>query len=169
MSVEATVRDYYEALRRGDLLSPYFAEREEVVKFGVGERLAGYEAVADGLREQTRTTADWQVESSDLRVVSRETVAWFTDDVAMSWTGSERAEETDASGSETRHSFETRWSGVLERDAGEGNAGDDSDRETGDDGESGNDDGESRTSDDSERDEPDWRFVQMHVSAPHEL
>ncbi|WP_135852921.1 nuclear transport factor 2 family protein [Halorussus salinus] len=163
MNATETVEAYYEALRRGDPLSPYFAEREEVVKFGVGERLAGYEAVADGLREQTRTTDDWRVESRALRVTARETVAWFTDDVAMSWTatGSERAEETDASGSETRHSFETRWSGVLERDAGEGNAGDD--------GESGSDDGESETGDDSERDEPGWRFVQMHVSAPHEL
>jgi len=162
MNATETVEAYYEALRRGDPLSPYFAEREEVVKFGVGERLAGYEAVAGGLREQTRTTDDWRVESRALQVIARETVAWFTDDVAMSWAGSERADETDTSGSETRHSFETRWSGVLERDAGEGNAGDDGESETSDDGESG-------TGDDSERDEPDWRFVQMHVSAPHEL
>ncbi len=148
MNATETVEAYYEALRRGDSLSPYFAERDEVVKFGVGERLAGYEAVAEGLREQTRTTDEWRVESRALRVITRETVAWFTDDVAMSWTatGSERAEETDDSGGEKRHSFETRWSGVLERDT---------DRNEGD--------------DDSERSGSDWRFVQMHVSAPHEL
>ena len=46
----------------------------------------------------------------------------------------------------TRRSFETRWSGVLER---EGSS------ETGE----SNDDADERR----------WRFVQMHVSAPHEL
>ncbi|UPW00758.1 nuclear transport factor 2 family protein [Halorussus gelatinilyticus] len=141
MNATETVEEYYESLRRGDSLSPYFAEREDVVKFGVSERLAGYEAVADGLREQTRTTDEWRVESRALRVIARETVARFTDDVAMSWT------VTDESGPETRHSFETRWSGVLERDDV---ADDEKDRESG--GTAGR-----------------WRFVQMHVSAPHEL
>ena len=39
MTPTETVEEYYEALRRGDSLSPYFAE---------------------GLRERTRTTADWR-------------------------------------------------------------------------------------------------------------
>ena len=134
MSASETIEDYYEALRRGDPLAPFFAERDDVVKFGVSERLAGGEAVAEGLRKQTRTTDDWRVESRDLRVVAREadsagasasgdSVAWFTDDVDLAW--------TDSAGD--RRSFDTRWSGVLERN------------------ESG-----------------DWRFAQMHVSAPHD-
>jgi hypothetical protein len=135
MDPTETVEAYYRALRRGDPLAPFFAEREDVVKFGVSERLAGYETIADGLREQTRTTENWRVESEALQVVARDperggSVAWFTDDVALAW--------TDATGD--RRSFDTRWSGVLERD--EGIEGDES---------------------------TDWRFVQMHVSAPHDV
>ena len=131
MSPTETVEEYYEALRRGEPLAPYFAEREDVVKFGVSERLAGGSAVAEGLREQTRTTEDWRVESRQLAVHDRESVAWFTDDVALAW--------TDADGE--RQSFDTRWSGVLETADGE------TERDAGD----------------------DWRFVQMHVSAPRDL
>jgi len=130
MTPTETVRAYYRALRRGDSLEPYFAQREDVVKFGVSERLAGYDAIAAGLREQTRTTGEWRVDSRALRTTDRESVAWFTDDVELSW--------TPADGE--RLSFDTRWSGVLER--------------TGDAG-SPRDDG--------------WQFVQMHVSAPREL
>jgi hypothetical protein len=142
MSATETVEEYYEALRRGEPLSPFFAEREDVVKFGISERLDGYEAVAEGLREQTRTTEEWRVESRDLRVnahesVERESVTWFTDGVDLSWT------ETDGG---TRRSFDTRWSGVLEREGGR------------------NEDGSY-----SEDDERRWQFVRMHVSAPHEL
>jgi ketosteroid isomerase-like protein len=123
MSPTETVEEYYEVLRRGEPLEPYFVERDDVVKFGVGERLSGYDAVAEGLREQSRTTEDWRVESQQLTVHARESVAWFTDDVALSW--------TDSDGD--RQSFDTRWSGVLEAF------------------------------------DTDWRFAQMHVSAPHEF
>ncbi|UPV74736.1 nuclear transport factor 2 family protein [Halorussus limi] len=151
MSATETVEEYYEALRRGEPLSPYFAEREDVVKFGISDRLVGHEAVAEGLRDQTRTTEDWLVESRNPRMVTPESsadsaggssvgesttgesVAWFTDDVGLSW--------ADDAGS--RRSFDTRWSGVLEREDGE--------EETG------------------ERDDRRWQFVQMHVSAPREL
>jgi hypothetical protein len=110
MNAEATVEDYYEALRRGEPLYPYFAERPDVVKVGVGERLVGYDAVAEGLREQTRTTTDWTVESGDLRVTERDGYAWFSDVVSLSWTDC-AADRASA--------FETRWSGTLERRAGE--------------------------------------------------
>ena len=105
MSAEATVTDYYEALRRGEPLYPYFLEHPDVVKFGVGERLAGYDEVAEGLREQSRRTDDWTVESDALRVVERDDHAWFSDDVFMSWTDTVADRE---------RAFETRWSGTLE-------------------------------------------------------
>lgn len=110
MSAEATVRDYYEALRRGEPLYPYFAEGPDMVKFGIGERLTGYDEIAEGLREQTRTTDAWVVESERLRVVERERHAWFSDDVHMAWEDTETGRGYD---------FETRWSGTLERRAEE--------------------------------------------------
>ncbi|MDS0294730.1 nuclear transport factor 2 family protein [Halogeometricum luteum] len=134
MSARATVEDYYEALRRGEPLYPYFAESESVTKFGVGETLVGYDAVAEGLREQTRTTTDWTVESGDLRVVERDDHAAFADDVRMAWTDTEAGED---------RSFETRWSGTLER------------RPTDDDPDA-----------DPETDE--WVFLGMHVSVAHD-
>lgn len=106
MDAEATVRDYYEALRRGEPLYPYFLEAETTVKFGIGERLTGYDAVAEGLREQTRTTDDWTVDSSRLRVAERDCHAWFSDDVRLEWTDGELG---------VRRAFDTRWSGTLER------------------------------------------------------
>lgn len=121
---EGTLRAYYEALRQGEPLGPFFADREGVVKVGIGERLVGHNAVVAGLREQSRSTTDWVVESQDRRVQRRGPVAWFADRGRLAWT------DTD---SDTRHSFETRWSGTLERDG------------------------------------EDWRFVGMHVSAPHDL
>jgi len=150
MNPTETVEEYYEALRRGEPLAPYFAEREDVVKFGVSERLAGYEAVAEGLREQTKTTEDWRVESDDLRVTRRDSVAWFTDDVGLAW--------TDSTGD--RESFDTRWSGVLERGDGSsgGTAG----------GDSGGTVGNSAGGDSGRAAGTRWRFAQMHVSAPHD-
>lgn len=142
MDPTETVEDYYEALRRGEPLYPYFAEREDAVKFGVGERLSGYDAIAEGLREQSRTTEEWRVESRQLRVIARESVARFTDDVTLSWTDDEG----------TRRSFDTRWSGVLER------VGEEDEKGEGEAAESVGDE-----------DEPEWRFVQMHVSAPRDL
>ncbi|MFB6281900.1 MAG: nuclear transport factor 2 family protein [Haloferacaceae archaeon] len=148
MGAASTVRDYYEALRRGDPLPPYFAgpsspppdgdraaaqgrdgDREGdgaavVVKYGIGERLVGYAAVVAGLREQTRTTADWTVESTALRTTERPTHAWFSDEVYMTWTDLEAGRE---------RAFDTRWSGTLERRGGE------------------------------------WLFVGMHVSRPHRI
>jgi hypothetical protein len=106
MDAEETVRDYYEALRRGEPLSPYFAEDEDLVKCGISERLVGDDEVAGGLREQSRRTEAWTVESEKLRVTERETVAWFADRVAMAWTDTDRG---------VRFEFDTRWSGTLER------------------------------------------------------
>ena len=105
-----TVERYYEALRSGEPLYPFFAADDSLVKFGISERLAGYEAVAEGLREQTRTTEGWTVESRDLRVSEREGCAWFSDEVGMAWTDRE---------AEERREFDTRWSGTLERRDGE--------------------------------------------------
>jgi hypothetical protein len=105
MSVRETVVDYYEALRRGEPLAPYFTERSDVVKVGVFSRRVGYDAVAEGLREQGRTTDDWTVDSHDLRVTERDEFGWFTDRVDLAW----RDADGDAS-----YAFETRWSGVLE-------------------------------------------------------
>ena len=104
MTPADTVRAYYEALRTGDPLGPFFAESPDAVKFGIGERLVGYAAIADGLQEQTARTRDWTVESRDLRVVDRETHAVFSDDVRMSWY--DTATYAD-------HDYETRWSGTL--------------------------------------------------------
>jgi hypothetical protein len=106
MDAAETIRDYYEALRRGEPLYPYFAERAGVVKFGVGERLVGYDAVAEGLREQTRRTTDWTVESEELRVSTAGETAWFSDAVYMAWTDVEADHD---------YAFTTRWSGTLVR------------------------------------------------------
>ena len=106
MTPEETVRAYYDALRNGDPLAPFFVESPDVVKFGIGERLTGYAEVARGLLEQTRTTEDWTVESHALRVVDRGDHAAFSDDVRMAWFDSEAFRERD---------HETRWSGTLTR------------------------------------------------------
>ena len=106
MDAEATVREYYEALRTGEPLHPYFLESPRTVKFGVGERLTGYEAVSAGLREQTARTEGWEVRSSRLLTEERGAGAWFSDDVFMGWT------DTSAN---VRYEFDTRWSGAMVR------------------------------------------------------
>lgn len=100
----ALVRSYYQVLRNGDPLSPFFADDETVVKVGISERLVGADAVREGLTEQTRTTADWTVRSEDLRVAEGDGFARFDDEVLMAW----RDTEADAD-----REFRTRWSGTL--------------------------------------------------------
>lgn len=108
MDARSTVREYYDALRTGDPLAPYFAEEhgsdDDFVKFGISERLVGSEQIHTGLRSQTETTANWTVTSHALRVCERGTHAWFSDTVSMDWTGTESGK---------RHEFDTRWSGTL--------------------------------------------------------
>ena len=103
-----TIETYYQHLRDGNPLAPFFADTETTVKFGISESLWGGDRVAAGLREQTETTTDWAVESRNLTADQRGDVAWFADDVGLSWTDTER---------EARHEFDTRWSGTLERTA----------------------------------------------------
>jgi hypothetical protein len=107
VSAQSRIRAYYDALRDGDPLYHYFAPDDDVVKFGISEHLDGYEAVEAGLREQSRTTADWTVESTALRVTERDRHAWFADLVELGWTDLE---------CDTRREFDTRWSGTLERE-----------------------------------------------------
>ena len=104
MDAAGTVESYYDSLRAGDPLHPYFLESARTVKFGVGERLEGYDAVADGLREQTRKTEGWEVRSSALLCEHRGDHAWFSDLVFMGWA------DTEAN---VRYEFDTRWSGTL--------------------------------------------------------
>jgi len=104
-TAEARIREYYEALRHGAPLYQFFAERPDVVKFGITERLTGYEEIQAGLREQTATTEDWTVESRNLQVVERDDHAWFSDDVRMAWPDVAADREYD---------FDSRWSGTLE-------------------------------------------------------
>ncbi|SHH36435.1 nuclear transport factor 2 family protein [Halobaculum gomorrense] len=104
MSPEETVGAYYDALRAGEALAPFFVESPATVKVGISERLVGYAEVAKGLREQTRTTEEWTVESHDLRVVKRDEAAAVSDAVSLTWYDAEAFAE---------HSFETRWSGTL--------------------------------------------------------
>ncbi|MFB6119508.1 MAG: nuclear transport factor 2 family protein [Halobacteriaceae archaeon] len=107
MTPRETVEAYYDALRGGDPLVPFFADREDVVKVGVRERLVGRDAVVRGLRSQTRATADWTVDSTDLSVARvGPDAARFSDAVGLAWTNEETGQ---------RRRFETRWDGVLER------------------------------------------------------
>lgn len=109
MDARTTVSEYYEALRTGEPLGPYFADEragdDAFVKFGISERLVGGEQIRAGLRSQTETTTDWEVTSHALRVCERDRHAWFSDEVSMAWT------EKDAA---RRYEFDTRWSGTLE-------------------------------------------------------
>ena len=150
MDAAATIREYYDALRDGAPLGPFFAEGERssdgggdgeedcLVKFGISERLRGDAAITAGLREQTATTTDWVVESRDLCVSERACHAWFADEVFLGWTDTDRA---------IRFEFETRWSGTLEALDGDTVTG---------------------PADDSEQGE-NWQFVGMHVSTAEAL
>jgi hypothetical protein len=109
MDAADRIRAYYDALRAGEPLAPFFAADESVVKFGISEQLVGGGEVAAGLRDQTASTTDWTVESNALRVTVRDQYAWFSDDVRLAWTDIDEG---------TRHDFETRWSGTLERRTG---------------------------------------------------
>ena len=141
MDAERFVRQYYDALRAGDPLPPFFAERDDVVKFGISERLAGGDEVARGLRSQSETTTAWAVDSRDLRATTRDGHGWFSDDVFMGWTDTERS---------VRYEFDTRWSGTLARVG---------------DGADGNEDGGGDAGDRFDG----WRFVGMHVSTARSL
>lgn len=105
MDAEATVRAYYDALREGEPIFPFFAREETTVKFGISERLTGYDAVRDGLTEQTETTGGWVVDSKRLCVYEYDDHAQFSDDCFMAWTDHERG---------IRYEFDSRWSGALE-------------------------------------------------------
>lgn len=105
MDVDGFVRDYYEALRRGEPLDTYFHERPDTVKIGVFSRRLGGEAVAEALRDQTARTEDWTVESRDLRTFVRDGFAHFADDVRLAWTNTRH---------DRRHDFETRWTGLVD-------------------------------------------------------
>ena len=105
-TADDAIRSYYDALRSGDSLGPFFADDEDLVKFGISERLDGGDGVAEGLREQTGTTSAWAVDSRELRVTERDDHAWFSDQVFLAWTGTDPP---------IRYEFETRWSGTLER------------------------------------------------------
>ncbi|EMA34249.1 nuclear transport factor 2 family protein [Haloarcula japonica] len=111
MNASATIEAYYEALRAGEPLGPFFAPDTDrsVVKFGISEQLVGTDAVRAGLRAQTETTMDWTVDSRALRVTEREGYAWFSDDVVLCWTDTEGT---------VRHEYGTRWSGTLEATGG---------------------------------------------------
>ncbi|MFD1598891.1 nuclear transport factor 2 family protein [Halobellus rarus] len=109
-TAEGRIREYYETLRDEEPLYPFFAEDQTVVKFGITEKLTGYEEIETGLREQTATTEDWTVDSRDLRVVERGDHAWFSDDVRMEW------HDIDE---DRGRAFDSRWSGTLERREGE--------------------------------------------------
>ncbi|WP_348610388.1 nuclear transport factor 2 family protein [Halobaculum rarum] len=104
MTPEETVRAYYDALRAGEALAPFFVESPATVKVGISERLVGYAEIANALREQTRTTEDWSVQSYDLQVIERDGGAAVADAVSLSWYDTEAFAE---------RSFETRWSGTL--------------------------------------------------------
>jgi hypothetical protein len=112
MDARATILEYYDSLRHGAPLDTFVAEDrtadDAIVKFGISERLVGADSVQAGLRDQTASTTDWTVDSHDLRVTQRDSVAWFSDDVRLAW------EEGDR-----HHEFDTRWSGTLERRDGD--------------------------------------------------
>jgi len=71
MDPAATIRAYYESLRRGEPISTHFVADPNAVKFGITERLIGFEAIAEGLRSRTETATDWHVESHGLTVGER--------------------------------------------------------------------------------------------------
>lgn len=148
MNPAATIRAYYESLRRGEPVSTYFVADPNAVKFGITERLAGSGDIAEGLQSRTETTTDWHVESHELTVGERAAHAWFADEVSMAW--------TDAT--DERHAHGTRWSGMLERrdehDVGTRFDEDDENRDC------EPEDGDARRRTNG----TEWAFASMHVS-----
>ncbi len=104
-SPRETIETYYETLRRGEPLTPFFSEDPQAIKLGIEETLVGYADIADGLSSQTDRTSEWTVESTSLRVTERDAFAWFHDKVRLSW-------HDDPTG--TDESYNTRWTGTLE-------------------------------------------------------
>lgn len=104
-SPRETIETYYETLRCGEPLTPFFSEDPQAVKLGIEETLVGYADIADGLSSQTDRTSEWTVESTSLRVTERDAFAWFHDEVRLSW-------HDDPTG--TDESYDTRWTGTLE-------------------------------------------------------
>ncbi|WP_247002082.1 nuclear transport factor 2 family protein [Halosolutus gelatinilyticus] len=152
MRPATAVRDYYAALREGEPLEPYFLDRGSTIKFGISEALYGPEVIATALREQTETTAEWTVESTNLAVDDRGAFATFADEVTMAWTDTISGE---------RRRFDSRWSGTLvRRDATSGPL---------DVQEAAIDDERSTSEEGTDRGRPAWGFQSMHVSAPHEI
>ncbi|WP_436910402.1 hypothetical protein [Halosimplex marinum] len=153
MGAADRVRAYYDALREGEPLAPFFAPVDGAVKVGISERLVGGDAVAEGLREQTERTTDWSVGSRDLRVTERDRHAWFGDRVSLAWTDTERR---------IRYEFDTRWTGTLElREAPDSSA-------DGVDGSEATPAGEDGATTDGGSADP-WQFVSMHVSTARDL
>ena len=103
-SAEAVVHDYYDALRNGDPLVPFFRDDVSTVKFGISESLFGSDEIARALAEQTETTDNWTVSSRHLVVDERDNFATMADDVTMAWTDTTSGD---------RHRFDSRWSATL--------------------------------------------------------
>lgn len=101
---EEVVHDYYDALRDGDPLEPYFLQDESTVKFGISESLFGGSDVANALEEQTETTESWTVVSKHLVTKEWDGFATFADEVTMTWTDAECGDQ---------NRFDSRWSGTL--------------------------------------------------------
>jgi hypothetical protein len=108
---EDTIRAYYDALRAGEPLSPFFLESLATVKVSLSERFSGYPDIADELSEQSAMTEEWTVESTDLSVTTRDDYGWFDDEVTMAWTNTRV---------DTDHEFDTRWTGTLEASESDG-------------------------------------------------
>ncbi|WP_135363074.1 nuclear transport factor 2 family protein [Halosimplex halophilum] len=148
MGAADRVEAYYDALREGEPLAPFFAPVDGAVKVGISERLVGGDAVAEGLREQTERTTDWSVGSRDLRVTERDRHAWFGDRVSLAWTDTERR---------IRYEFDTRWTGTLELRGADGSSADGAD--------GAGEDGATAADGNGDR----WQFVSMHVSTARAL
>ncbi|QCS41712.1 nuclear transport factor 2 family protein [Natrinema versiforme] len=113
---ETVVRNYYDALRNGDPLAPYFLADESTVKFGISESLFGGQEVSAALEEQTETTDDWTIESRNLVVEERDAFATVADEVDMAWTDTETGEQ---------YRFDSRWSATLVRQSDDGSSASD--------------------------------------------
>ncbi|WP_323172491.1 hypothetical protein [Natrialba sp. PRR66] len=159
-SAEATIRDYYDALRDGDPLVPYFRRSDSTVKFAISEALFGHDDIGAALREQTETTAEWTIESSHLVVTERGSCATFADEVTMAWTDTETGK---------RRQFETRWSGTLIVNS----ATDDTETDgapTGTEREAASErETDAETETETKTTDRGWEFVSMHVSTADEV